>query len=50
MGFGVLSMALLGASCNSAKKDPVTTAEGPKTDAPKDPGATPPAAKPGAGQ
>jgi protein-disulfide isomerase len=35
MGFGVLSMALLGASCNSAKKDPVTTAEGPKTDAPK---------------
>jgi protein-disulfide isomerase len=26
MGFGVLSMALVGASCNSSKKDPTTTA------------------------
>ena len=34
MGFGVLSMPLLGASCNSAKKDPVTTAAAP-ADAPK---------------
>jgi protein-disulfide isomerase len=41
MGFGVLSMALVGASCNSAKKDPAGTGPGAADAKPPKPDARP---------